>query len=593
MRRCGRPTSVISRDEDRWQSEAELDAGLSEIVRFLSQRAPFDLLARDELAEVAAQATIEFHLAGAVILSEDGGPVTFLRVIHSGSVDITHQGRLLDLLGPGDAFGHAAMLSGLPPGFEAQAAEDTLCYRIPVAVARPLLDRARARELQVGEVEAVQPVAKLLRSTAVTCKPSESIGTVAERMTAAGVSAAVVELEDGGIGIITDRDLRSRVLAVGRSGAVRVDTAMTAPAYVVGPDRLGGEVLYEMLERGIRHAPVVSERGRLIGVLEDGDLVAGQPRSWFGLRRSIDRARTIDALALAAAQLPAMMLALHHSNVAALELAPVLSALVDALTRRSLDLVSAGHSAEAVTGIVWVSVGSQARRELTPGSTRRGAFIHRADIAPPADWLAAAEAALGAACGVTGPIVARDATGWLRAADAGDELAVSVLADRRVLWGTPVAPLPVPAPGRHPALLAALAADAFTPSLPTGFDADGVLTHDGRHSRLNVRDGVIVPIAAIARWAAAAAEAGEGSTPERLRGAAEAGVLTGAQAQTLVEAFELALGLRIVHQLEQIAAGHAPDDLLDAAAMSPLTRGHLRELFHEVSAVARDLRPDQ
>ena len=90
-----------------------------------------------------------------MILSEDGGPVTFLRVIHSGAVDIAHEGRLLDLLGPGDTFGHAAMLSGLPPGFEARAAEDTLCYRIPDVVARPLLDRARRRELSVGRAEAV------------------------------------------------------------------------------------------------------------------------------------------------------------------------------------------------------------------------------------------------------------------------------------------------------------------------------------------------------------------------------------------------------------------------------------------------------
>ena len=64
---------------------------------------------------MAAQATIEFYLSGAVILSEDEGPVTFLRVIHSGGVDISHDGHLLDLLGPGghvrpfgDAVGPAA-----------------------------------------------------------------------------------------------------------------------------------------------------------------------------------------------------------------------------------------------------------------------------------------------------------------------------------------------------------------------------------------------------------------------------------------------------------------------------------------------------
>jgi CBS domain-containing protein len=538
---------------------------------------------------VAAQAAIEFHLRGAVILAEGGGPVTHLRVIHSGGVDIAHEGRLLDLLGPGDAFGHAAMLSGLPPGFEARAAEDALCYRIPVEVARPLLDRARRSELRSGRTDVnYQPVVKLIRAATVTCKPSENIGFVAERMTAAGVSAAVVELEEGGWGILTDRDLRARVLAVGRSGAVRVDAAMTAPAYTVSPDRLAGEVLYEMLERGIRHAPVVSERGRLVGMLEDADLYAAQPRSWVRARRNIERARNLQALSEAAAQLPALMLDLHHSSVPALELAPVLSALVDALTRRAIELASS-HGAAAGAGTVWVALGSQARRELTPASTRRGAVIHDPELPPSPEWLSAIEAALGR-CGVVGPLVARDAGGWAaRAAD--DELALSVLADRRALWGAPSEPLPVIKGPTRPALLHALADRAFTPALPTGFDADGVLTREGRHSRLNVRSAAIVPIAAIARWAAAAADAGEGSTSERLRGAADAGVLRGDQAQTLTEAFELALELRIVHQLDQIAAGETPDDLLDAAAMSALTRGRLRDVFRAVSTVARELRP--
>jgi len=32
-----------------------------------------------------------------------------------------------------------------------------------------------------------------------------------------------------------------------------VSAVMTAPAYTVAPDRLGGGVLLEMLDRGIRH----------------------------------------------------------------------------------------------------------------------------------------------------------------------------------------------------------------------------------------------------------------------------------------------------------------------------------------------------
>ena len=62
-------------------------------------------------------------------------------MVRSGSVEVIHDGRVLDLLGPGELFGQASMISGLPTGFEARAAEDTVCYRIPADVVRPLLAR--------------------------------------------------------------------------------------------------------------------------------------------------------------------------------------------------------------------------------------------------------------------------------------------------------------------------------------------------------------------------------------------------------------------------------------------------------------------
>jgi len=550
-------------------------------------RAPFDALAPDELADVAAQATIEFYPAGTVILSEDGGPVTVLRVIHSGAVDIVHGDRLLDLLGVGDTIGSAAMLSGLPPGIAARAAQDTLCYRIPDTVARPLLDRARRRELAVGRDGGGQPVGRLIRSATVTCKPSESTGTVAERMTIAGATAAIVELEDGALGIVTDRDLRGRVLARGRSGGTRIDAAMSTPVFTVAPDRLAGEVLYEMLERGIRHVPVISERGRLVGVLEDADLFAAQPRSWFAARRAIARARSINALAQESARLPALMLELRRSSVPALELPRVLSALADAITARALELTEPGDAVPA-TGVVWVAVGGQARRELTFTTARRGALI--SDVELPGPWRQALERAL-AACGCEGGVVSRDADGWWRAAD-GDELALSVLADRRVLWGTPSAPLPTADGPARARLLSALAAQAFFHSPPTGFDDEGVLRQDGKRTeRLDIRLAAIAPITALGRWASAVAGGEETATPERLRVAAQAGVLSEEQAVSLTEAFELALELQIVHQLGQLAAGEEPDDLLDPASMSALTRHNLRGVFRAVSAVIRELRP--
>ncbi|HEV7177160.1 MAG TPA: putative nucleotidyltransferase substrate binding domain-containing protein [Solirubrobacteraceae bacterium] len=563
-----------------------MEAGLSEIARFLALRPPFDALAPDELGELVADTQLEFHAGGEVILSEDGGPVTFLRVIHSGAVDIVHDGRLLDILGPGDTFGHAAMLSGLPPGFEARAAEDTLCYRIAAAVARPLLERARSRELRIGVHEpAHQPVATLLRAPTIRCEPMTSIREVARQMTAAGANAAIVDLRGGGFGIVTDRDIRTRIVAAGVPLSAPVAGVMTNPAFSVLPGRLGGEVLFELLERGIRHAPVVNERGQLVGVIEDLDLFAVQPRSWFGARRAIARAQSVESLAIVAGRLPEIVSDLYAANLRALEVARVLSALVDALTVRAIELAGASIALPE-DGLVWVAVGSLARRELTPASRAQGALV--CSEPPPEGWSEAVSAAL-ASCGLEGTIVARSGAQWLQA-DGADELSLTVLIERRVLWGTPRDPLPVAEGEEHDRVVGALLRRALDYSPPTGFDADRVLELDGTRSDiLDIRRAAVIPIVELSRWAGAAAGVMEGSTPDRLRGAGAAGVLDDSDAQTLVDAFELALELRIDHHMRQLAQGEAPDDRIQTAAISPLTRDYLRDVFRAVTAVQRRL----
>jgi CBS domain-containing protein len=524
-------------------------------------------------------------VAGAAILTEDGGPVTFLRVIHSGGVDIIHDGRLLDMLATGDTFGHAAMLSGLPPGFEARAAEDTLCYRIPASVARPLLDRVRQRSVEVaGGPPNHRPVATLLRSPTVRCAPMESVREIARRMTEAGASSAIVDLREGGFGIVTDRDIRTKIVGAGLPLSAPVASVMTTPVFTVPPNQIGGDVLFELLERGIRHAPVVNETGQLIGVIEDADLFAAHSRSWFGARRAITRAGSPEDLAAVARRLPEVVADLVAARLRAPEVVRVLSALVDALTTRALELAAPAPASE---GLVWVALGSQARRELTPASIARGAVVCHEP--PPVEWIRSVADVLRA-CGFPGEVVARSTAEWSRT-DGEDELELSVLIERRALWGTPIDPLPVPEEGVRERIVAALAGRALASVPPTGFDADSVLEADGRRSdRLDIRQAAVAPIVELARWGSAAAGVVDGSTPERLLAAAAAGVLSDGDARTLADAFELALELRIGHHMARIAAGRPPDDQIEPAEVSPLMRDHLRDVFRAVTSVQRRLR---
>src|SRR5215471_13403516 len=322
---------------------------MEDIASFLGSHPPFDGLDGDELARVAAVTGIETFPAGERIFSQGTGPVEYLRVVRAGSVEILNDGQVLDLLGPGELFGHASMLSGLPTGFEARAAEDTSCCRIPAAVIGPLLarpdflrfiawsivgDRARAgRERSLRPDPVQRPVGSLIRTPPLLCSAGEPIREAAKRMTAEGASAVLVQAGEA-LGIVTDRDLRSRVVAAGASSDAPLATIMTAPAYAVRGDVLGGEVLLDMLERGIHHVPVLSAAGEVLGVVDDDDLIAVEARKPFLLRRAIGHASSTTDLASAATGLGPMIVALHDARVAAEQIAAIRSVVLDALTRR-------------------------------------------------------------------------------------------------------------------------------------------------------------------------------------------------------------------------------------------------------------------
>jgi CBS domain-containing protein len=600
-----------------------------EVTRFLREHPPFDALEAAAVERVAATIEIELHRAGTTIFAQGAEPVGHLRVIRSGAVEIVHDGRILDLLGAGELFGHASMLSGLPTGFEARAAEDTLCYRIEAAVARELLGApAGLRFVTRSLLElwpdpatedrepipdpAHQPVETLLRSTPVVCGPETSVRTATELMTAASASSLVIDRGDGSLGILTDQDLRTRVLATGLSAEVPVSQVMSAPAYTCQADRLGGEVLLDMLDRGFRHLPVLSATGEVLGVVEDLDIVAVRTRSSFFLRRRIARAGSVEELAGAARELRASVVEMHDARVAPGNIMAIYAVVVDALTRRLLEL-AVKQMGDPAAPFAWLALGSQARRESTLSSDVDSAIVWfgelpEAEIHPYLHDLAVRVVAGLEACGfspdahgasASNRLFIRSLASWQRAvrswiADPTQEKAlilVSVLVDNRPVWGlhtgTPVADSFRLAPG-NPALLRLLARFALSHRPPTGFLRGLVVEHGGEHrGRLDLKHGGVIPIVDLARWAGMAAGVTSASTAARLRAAADAGTLPAADAATLEDAFELVTGLRLSHQVEQLRRGAQPDDYVDPDRLSSLTRSHLREAFRAIASIQK------
>lgn len=89
--------------------------------------------------------------------------------------------------------------------------------------------------------------------------PAATVAEVA-RMMADRRVAAVVVIEGGRLaGIVTERDMTTRVVAAGRDPATTAITdIMTANPDTLRPDQHPLEALRMMAERGYRHLPVVA-----------------------------------------------------------------------------------------------------------------------------------------------------------------------------------------------------------------------------------------------------------------------------------------------------------------------------------------------
>jgi CBS domain-containing protein len=263
-------------------------------------------------------------------------------------------------------------------------------------------------------------------------------------------------------------------------------------------------VLLDMLDRGVHHVPVRSATGEVLGVVDDGDLIAAEARKPFLLRRAIGLAGSATDLVSAAAGLAPMIIALHDARVAAEQVAAIRSVVLDALTRRLVEL-AIRDIGDPPALFTWFALGSLARREAVPSSDVDSALAWQDEGAGP-DVAAYMTRVAGAvddglrACGVqpdahgasaANPLFARSLASWRAAARSLSEdptrekalILVSILTDSRPLWGagdgcgSTVAPGPAfvraPAPGAGDGCGGTIAPGPAHVRAPAGADGTG------------------------------------------------------------------------------------------------------------------------
>jgi CBS domain-containing protein len=592
-----------------------------EVAEFLGRFPPFDVLPEDELEAAGENVELRTYAGGENILVEDAEPADHLYVVRDGAVELVHQEEVVDVLEPGECFGHPSLLTGMAPAFTVRAHGDCVCYAIPgeqalmvlrsPAGARYVAMTLRERLTQAGHTVHALPqlatlrVEELITRPPLFCRGDIAIRTAALIMTQNEASAILVR-DGANLFILTDAALRARVLAADLSPENPVSRVVTR-AVTVLPDRLAVDAVIDMLDAGADHLVVVDPLRDVLGVLSAADLMGVETRSPFALRHAILRAADEDDLVAAAQNLRRLFLALLDSGLASVDIGRVLSLQFETLTIRLLDLAFEEHGPAPVPW-AWLAFGSAARRELTLGSDQENALAYAdpngdAEVDRYFERIGTDVNRGLERCGFpsdpndvisSSALWRMSASNWaqvfrdcLESPDRSHLIRANVAFDFRAIAGglevTPDLVAILRDAKNHPDFLRRVARSAtdFKPQL--GFR--GSLPDKS----FDLKKGGVIPIANLARFHALANGITISSTLDRLVAAQELGALEAETAAALREAFEIVARIRLDHHAVCIEAGRDPDNVIDPKHLAPLTRVHLREAFRAVAAAQKQL----
>ncbi len=437
----------------------------------------------------------------------------------------------------------------------------------------------------------------------VTIGPDATVTEAAKLMREHHISSLAVTHDGALRGIVTTRDLTTRVLAEGLPGETPVEQVMTRDPVALAPDALGSDILHTMLERRIGHVPVV-EGGKLRGMVTQTDLTRFQAVSSALLVRDAAVCDNAEEMARVTARIPRLLMQLVAANNAHEVVTRLITDVADTVTRRLLKLAEA-ELGPAPAPWLWLACGSQGRQEQTGISDQDNCLILD-DSVTEGDMPYFAALAKFVSDGLNtagyyycpGDMMAtnprwcqpvrvwrRSFRGWIDSPSPEAQMLASVMFDLRPIGGTPalfrdLQSETLDAASKNSIFVAHMISNSLKHQPPLGLLRGFATIRSGEHkNHVDMKLNGVVPVADLARVYALQGRLPAVNTRARLEAAEHAGVISVSGARDLIEAYDLIARLRLENQAALVRAGRRPDNFLAPSDLSDFERSHLRDAF--------------
>ena len=448
------------------------------------------------------------------------------------------------------------------------------------------------------------PVKDYCRRNLITCNIKDTVKIAAGIMRDKGVSSLIACDDDQQpIGIITDRDLRNKVIAGGLDPLqIKVHEVMATPVISVHEDDSLFEVLYRMSRNRIHRVGVVDSNDVLVGLINESDIIRLQNRSPQRLLQAIDEAESIEALKKIHQESEQLVVFLSRNGVRTKELVQMISLLNDQISSQVIGLLKQGRFKDMGKKSAFMVLGSEGRREQTLKTDQDNAMIIADDASPEeiADIEAFSHILIDALIEIgvpecPGGIMARNEfwrrsltdwksaiNSWVRTPSNQNILNFSMFSDMRVLCGDAsleqqLKDYVVQVAAENTIFMAKMAQNVCRFAPPLGFFGQIKTESSGTHlGSLDLKKaGIFILTEGIKILALSVGVLG-GSTYDRLAILREKEVLSKEQADDIEASFNLLTFLRLRGQVESAAAEREITNYISPGSLDRVERGRLK-----------------
>ena len=616
---------------------------IQDIITFVSAYEPFDSLPAENLVSLCHQIEVSYFQKESQIL-EHGASIDALYMIRSGSVEIFRRtGELYNRLEPGDVFGQMGILLNSRVRYPARALEDTLIYRIPSKIFLEMCDLVGefGDYFEVNEHSTLQQVIQaqddendmmsvrvrdILQTGPAYLGVDATVGECAKKMTEQKVSAIVVfdhvsavvddnESASLPLGIVTDRDLRVRVLAEGLSFDTPLRDVMSNNLITLAHDAFVYEAKLLMLRHNVHHLPLM-RHDNVIGIVALNDIVQYESQSSLLLVRGILVQESVEGLAELSAQVASVMVRMQKEGANSHMIGNALSVIGRTFKQRLLQLAEETFGAPPVP-YCFLALGSMAREEQLLVTDQDNALIlsqnySAADHGEYFKQLANFVCDGLNACGYSycdGGIMASNPkwrltlkewkgqfSEWIEKPNPQALLNASIFfdlegVDGKIAWAEQLTRFIVDKAKKNPAFLAAMSRNALNRTPPLGFFKDFVLEKDGRQRySLNLKRRGTAPMVDVIRVHALAEGSLSQNSFDRLDDLAQSSLLPEGKTAEISDALEYLSMIRIRQQVAAIELGEEADNTVEPEMLSSKERRGLKEAFQVLSSAQKFLK---